>query len=229
MTEHSVSDNIDRLPNWSEQLLFAQEVNECMVAGCTGYIYWYMRAHWAFVGTGESKYNPGNTKNTLLPRAFVMSHFSKYLTGSTRMETSADASASTNAEFETSVYIKGDSLIVIAINAAETDYTLSLKLPFSIYSGEYIRSTSNESLCVKGEVKFTKSVKSKTLKVPANSVNTYVLMIDNGQTGVILPEADDNTRESVYYDLHGRLISEPSGLCIERMADGTYRKIFVKD
>ncbi|MBQ4294069.1 MAG: endo-1,4-beta-xylanase xyn5A, partial [Prevotella sp.] len=69
MTEHSVTDNIDHLPNWHEQLLFAEELNECMLAGCTGYIYWYMRAHWAFVGTGESKYNPGNTKNTLLPRA----------------------------------------------------------------------------------------------------------------------------------------------------------------
>lgn len=230
MTEHSVSDNIDRLPNWSEQLLFAQEVNECMVAGCTGYIYWYMRAHWAFVGTGESKYNPGNTKNTLLPRAYVMSHFSKYLTGSTRLETSADANASTNAEFETSVYIKGDSLIVIAINAAETDdYRLSLKLPFSIKSGEYIRSTSNDSLCVKGVVKLTKPVKSKTLKVPPKSVNTYVLMIDNGQTGVIIPEAEDNDSESKYYDLHGRQISEPNGLCIEKMADGTFRKIYVND
>ena len=52
MTEHSVTDNIDHLPNWHEQLIFAEELNECMLAGCTGYIYWYMRAHWAFVGTG---------------------------------------------------------------------------------------------------------------------------------------------------------------------------------
>ena len=72
MTEHSVSDNLNRLPDWHEQLIFAEELNECMLAGCTGYIYWYMRAHWAFVGTGETKYNPGNAKNTLLPRAYVM-------------------------------------------------------------------------------------------------------------------------------------------------------------
>lgn len=229
MTEHSVSDNIKSLPDWSEQLLFAQEVNECMLAGCTGYIYWYMRAHWAFVGTGESQYNPGNTKNTLLPRAFVMSHFSKYLTGSTRLETSADANVTTNAEFETSVYIKGDSLLVIAINASDDDVKLSLKLPFSVKSGKYIRSTSNESLCVEGEVKISKPVNSKILTVPARSVNTYVLMIDNGETGVIIPEADDNVLESKYYDLSGRLISKPSGLCIEKRPDGTYRKIYVAE
>ena len=61
MTEHSISDNIgDRLPNWDEQLDFAREVNECLQAGCTGYIYWYMRAHWSFVSTGESKYGEKN-------------------------------------------------------------------------------------------------------------------------------------------------------------------------
>ena len=188
-----------------------------------------MRAHWAFVGTGESQYNPGNTKNTLLPRAFVMSHFSKYLTGSTRMETSADANVTTNAEFETSVYIKGDSLLVIAINASDDDVKLSLKLPFSVKSGKYIRSTSNKSLCVEGEVKISKPVNSKILTVPAKSVNTYVLMIDNGETGVIIPEADDNVLESKYYDLSGRLISKPSGLCIEKRPDGTYRKIYVEE
>ena len=37
MTEHSVTDNIDHLPNWHENLIFAEELNECMLAGCTGY------------------------------------------------------------------------------------------------------------------------------------------------------------------------------------------------
>ena len=227
MTEHSVSDNIDRLPNWNEQLLFAQEVNECMVAGCTGYIYWYMRAHWAFVGTGESKYNPGNAKNTLLPRAYVMSHFSKYLTGSTRLETSADDILTTNAEIESSVYIKGDSLIVIAINATDAVYSLNLKLPFKVKSGICVKSTSNESLCVEEEVKISKPTASKTLRTPAKSVCTYVLMIDNAQTDVITPQAQDIAQESTYYDLHGRPISQPSGLCIERLADGSYRKVYI--
>ena len=96
MTEHSVTDKIDHLPNWHEQLIFAEELNECMLAGCTGYIYWYMRAHWAFVGTGETKYGAANRKNQLLPRAFVMSHFSKHVTGSTRLETKANVTTGTN-------------------------------------------------------------------------------------------------------------------------------------
>ena len=134
MTEHSVTDNINRLPNWHEQLLFAEELNECMLSGCTGYIYWYMRAHWGFVGTGESKYNPGNTKNTLLPRAYVMSHFSKHVTGSTRLGTGCSVTTGTNSAFETSAYIKGDSIIVMAIDTTSTPYDLKIKLPVKVAS-----------------------------------------------------------------------------------------------
>ena len=95
MTEHSVSDGLkDRLPNWSEQLEFARELNECMLAGCTGYIYWYMRAHWAFVGTGETKYGSTNKKNQLLPRAYVYSHFAPAPTPNLRHQHSSRATPS---------------------------------------------------------------------------------------------------------------------------------------
>ena len=146
MTEHSVTDNINRLPNWHEQLLFAEELNECMLAGCTGYIYWYMRAHWAFVGTGESQYNPGNTKNKLLPRAFVMSHSSKHVTGSTRLGTLSTVATGTNSAFETSAYIKGDSLIVMAIDTTQYAHNLKLKLPYKVKSGTHLLSTGNDAL-----------------------------------------------------------------------------------
>ena len=38
MTEHSVTDNIDHMPNCDDNLIFAEELNECMLVGCTGYI-----------------------------------------------------------------------------------------------------------------------------------------------------------------------------------------------
>ena len=40
MTEHSATDNINHLPYWSDQLRFAEELNECMLAGGTAYIHW---------------------------------------------------------------------------------------------------------------------------------------------------------------------------------------------
>ena len=231
MTEHSVTDNIDRLPNWHEQLIFAEELNECMQAGCTGYIYWYMRAHWAFVGTGEAKYNPGNTKNKLLPRAYVLSHFSKHVTGSTRLGiASASFTAGTERPLEATAYIKGDSLIVMAIDTTKVGYDLTIKLPSKVISGTHLLSTGNETenLCQELPITIDEPVSELTVTLPPRSLNTYIFMIDPASTAVKdqLEAGDDSP--ATYYDLHGRQMDIPKGICIERRADGSSRKFFTK-
>ena len=231
MTEHSVTDNIDHLPNWHEQLIFAEELNECMLAGCTGYIYWYMRAHWAFVGTGETKYNVGtmrNTKNQLLPRAYVMSHFSKHVTGSTRLTTSRDKTSGEGAASEYSAYIKGDSLIVMAIDTTKNAIDLKITLPYNVKSGVHLLSTGNEkeNLCQEKPITIEESTKTVTVEMPARSLNTYIFMIDNGSTAISEHTATPTDGKSTYYDLHGHRLPAPKGLCIEKSADGITRKIY---
>lgn len=229
MTEHSSTDYIQSLPNWHEQLLFAEELNECMLAGCTGYIYWYMRAHWAFVGTGETKYGSANVKNRLLPRAYVMSHFSKHVTGSTRLTTSRDMTSGTEAALEYSAYIKGDSLIVMAIDTTKTGYDLKLNLPYPVRSGVHLISTGNETanLCQESDIAIDEPKKEVIVQMPARSLNTYIFIIENENTGinyVTLPNPDG---PKTYYDMQGRKLAEPHGLCIERSSDGRSRTIMV--
>ena len=226
MTEHSVTDNIDRLPNWHEQLLFAEELNECMLAGCTGYIYWYMRAHWAFVGTGEAKYNPGNKKNTLLPRAYVMTHFAKHVTGSTRLGTKSSVTTGTNSYFETSAYIKGDSLIVMAIDTTKNAYDLKLKLPFKVKSGNHLLSTANDALCQESPIDIDEPVQELIVSLPARSLNTYIFMIDQASAAINDQRLSEASKPKAYYDLHGRPLMTPKGLCIEKDADGSSRKVY---
>lgn len=229
MTEHSVTDNIERLPNWHEQLVFAEELNECMLAGCTGYIYWYMRAHWAFVGTGETKYNPGNTKNKLLPRAYVMSHFSKHVTGSTRLKTSRDKSEGEGAALENSAYIKGDSLIVMTIDTVAKGCDMKLELPFKVKSGTHLLSTGNETenLCQQSPITIDEPVSEVTVSIPGRSLNTFIFIIDRGSAAIenVKPKADDAPK--TYYDLHGRRQDKPRGICVERSADGTSRMVMM--
>ena len=230
MTEHSSTDNIDRLPNWHEQLIFAEELNECLLAGCTGYIYWYMRAHWAFVGTGEEKYNPGNTKNKLLPRAFVMSHFSKHVTGSTRLKTSRDKASGEGAALEYSAYTKGDSLIVMAIDTTGTAIDLHLQLPVKVKSGTHLLSTGNEAknLCQNIPIAIDEPTQEIMVEMPARSLNTYIFTIDDSETAVEgLAQGGSDEGSKIYYDLQGRKLPLPRGLCVERTANGT-SKIVMK-
>ena len=225
MTEHSVTDNIDHLPTWHENLIFAEELNECMLAGCTGYIYWYMRAHWAFIGTGESKYGADNKKNELLPRAFVMSHFSKYVTGSTRLETSRDKTSGEGDTFEYSAYIKGDSVIIMAIDTTENSRDLKIKLPFKVKSGTSVVSTGNETdkLCQKSEIAIDEPTSEITIEMPARSLNTYIFMIDRGNSAIQELKQTNHEGTKTYYDLQGRRQDNPRGVCVERSADGRSR------
>ncbi len=241
MTEHSSTDHISTLPNWHEQLIFAEELNECLLAGCTGYIYWYMRAHWAFVGTGDKitleengvKYEypcpPGNEKNVLLPRAYVMSHFSKYLTGSTRLDVSHNWEIKTESDAEFSAYIKGDSIIVMTIDTLERAYDLKIKLPYKVKSGVHVLSTGNEAenLCQKSEIAIDEPTQEVMVAMPGRSLNTYIFIIDNNPTGISEQVRTGLDGPSTYYDLHGRRLDVPKGLCIERRPDGTSRKVMM--
>ncbi|MBR6142555.1 MAG: endo-1,4-beta-xylanase xyn5A [Bacteroidaceae bacterium] len=231
MTEHSSTDNIDHLPNWHEQLIFAEELNECMLAGCTGYIYWYMRAHWAFVSTGESKYGDANkTKNRLLPRAYVMSHFSKHVTGSTRLTTSRDKTSGEGAALEYSAYIKGDSLIVMAIDTTKTAHDLKITLPYLVTSGTHLLSTGNETenLCQETPIAIEEPTKEVTVGMPARSLNTYIFIIDQDGTSIGEVKEKVAAGSPAYYDLQGRRLDKPHGFCIERHTDGTSKKVYVE-
>ena len=235
MTEHSTTDNTGALPTWNDNLIFAEELNECMLAGCTGYIYWYLRAHWAFAGTGESKYGEENKKDELLPRAFVMSHFSKNVTGSTRLKTSEDETNGRTEEgklanYEYSAYAKGDSIIVMVINATENSRDLKITLPYNVKSGELWLSTGNEAenLCQKSDLGITESTNSHLYEMPAKSLSTLIFMVDKGSTAIEnVNLVNDDDAPKTYYDLRGRRLETPHGLCIERSANGTSRKVIM--
>ena len=234
MTEHSVTDNLqNRLPSWHEQLLFAEELNECMVAGCTGYIYWYMRAQWAFVGNGETKYGSENKKNVLLPRAYVISHFAKHVTGSTRIYAAAGGyyTPKTEDPFETSAYIKGDSLIVMAIDTTKYEYDVRVKLPYLVKSCTNLVSTGNgkTELCQEVPVTIDEPTKDLIISIPARSLNTFIFTIDrDAETAVREVAQMDDPSQHTYYDLMGRRLLTPQGLYVEKRADGTVRKIIRK-
>ena len=235
MTEHSVTDNTGALPTWTDNLIFAEELNECMLSGCTGYIYWYLRAHWAFCGTGETKYGAANKKDELLPRAFVMSHFSKNVTGSTRLATSKDEDAGRTEEGilqneQFSAYIKGDSIIVMAINAREDTRNVKITLPYNVKSGTLWLSTGNESenLCQKSSLDIAESTNFYPYEMPAQSLSTLIFMIDKGSTAIEEVKQSAADGPKTYYDLHGRRLDVPKGICIEKRSDGTSRKVVMK-
>ena len=156
-----------------------------------------------------------------------MSHFSKHVTGSTRLGTKASVSTGTNSAFETSAYIKGDSLIVMAIDTTKNALDLKLNLPYKVKSGTHLLSTSNESLCQEQPIDISEPTNELTVPLPARSLNTYIFMIDQGSLAIEEHRSAADAGKKTYYDLSGRRLQSPRGLCIERSADGTSRKVII--
>lgn len=228
MTEHSVECG-DRLPNWHDELIFAEELNECMLAGANAYVYWYMMAHWSFVGTGETKYGAGNEYGKLLRRGYVMSHFSKHVTGSTRLGSKASVHVGTNSAFQASAYIKGDSLIVMAIDTTKNAFDLKLNLPYKVIGGTHLLST-DEAVCQSSAIELDAPAETVTVSLPARSLNTYIFQIDRGADNIVWETYKPTpvNAPSEYYDLQGRRLESPEGFCIERRADGRVIKRYVR-
>ena len=100
-----------------------------------------------------------------------------------------------------------------------------------VKSGTQILSTGNETsnLCQSNDLGIDAPMKDITVSMPAKSLSTFVFMIDNDPTAIssVNVAADDGPK--TYYDLSGRRLDRPQGICIERRADGTCTKVYHKE
>lgn len=219
MTEHIVDPRADTdgdsqsdtkvrdLPTWHEQLLFAEDVNETMLAGGSAYVYWYMVSHYSFIGSGETTIQPGNTYGKVLDRGRIMGQFARHLVGATML----DRNSSINKEaqtFESSAFIKGDSLIVNAIDTLPRPLTLNLVLPYKAISGERITSTE-------GHIGITETLPVEaptqrfSLPIPARSFSTFIFRIDRSATGISEPVCMPRMVDDAWYNLQGQRVARP--------------------
>ncbi|NPD92977.1 glycoside hydrolase [Xylanibacter muris] len=214
MTEHSVNPRGDAdnsvidLPTWHEEILFAEEVNECLLAGGNAYVYWYMLAHWSFVGSGDKTIQPGNEYGKLLRRGYIMSHFSKNLTGSTRIDLNTNIYIGTNSAFQASAFIKGDSIIVMGIDTTANVHTMKVRLPYKVKACEWISSTEG-NVYNKTAIDVDGPVKEISVPLPARSINTYIFTIDRTADGITdLPYDEEKPQDDAFYDMYGRKVNE---------------------
>lgn len=181
--ENSLGDSkVYDSPLWSEQIMFAKEVNEAMMANLSAYVCWYMRANYAFMGDGNTVASGfGNEDMQITKRGYIMSHFTKNITGSTRL----GATISASEVMETSAYMKGDSLVVMVINgnSDSSDMNVAFNLPYIVKS--CIHTVTTETLtCYKEELTMNEPTSKPRFVLAPSSINTYVFTIDRNVAGI---------------------------------------------
>lgn len=210
MTEHSYDPWKEKtMPTWDEQIGFAQEVNEVILAGGTAYVYWYLTQFWGFVGDGENGIKGNdvdgyNTKNVILPRGYVASHFAKHLAGSQRLKNITKLGATEMkqmAGLQRNVFSKGDSIMIIAINSSAAAINLNITTPEAIDNGKIITSTANNNLCKESVLDIETGSKALSTPIKAKSVNTIILK-RSSSTG-ITEKSEDQTAASKQKTMKG--------------------------
>ena len=114
---------------------------------------------------------------------------------------------------EYSAYIKGDSLIVMAIDTTKVTYDLKLRLPYPVKSGVQIVSTGNETTNLRQEkaIAIDEPSTTVTVEMPGRSLNTYIFMIqreeDTGIEEQTLSPLPNNQRKGGVFSLAGQRVN----------------------
>ncbi len=159
MTEHYTT-STDSGNNWPKALPVAKEINDCMNANMSAYVWWYIVR---FYGPIDQNGNP--TK-----RGYIMSQYSKFVRpGYYRVS----ATASPLSNVYVTAYKNGTKVVIVALNMGSNPATLPFTLQGGTASSFTPYITSSTKSCVQGNA-IPMSDGSFTTTLDPSSVTTFV-------------------------------------------------------
>ncbi len=155
MTEH-----LDTDTSWTNVLATGKEINDCMYAGMSAYIWWYIVRF----------YGPIKEDGKVSKRGYVMSQFARFVRpGYFRVF----ATQCPQSQVYVTAYRDGSKVVIVAINqrSQPVDQTFVLKDGNAVSFTPYV--TSSTENCVRKNDIFTFNGKFNTSLTPS-SVTTFV-------------------------------------------------------
>jgi glucuronoarabinoxylan endo-1,4-beta-xylanase len=154
MTEY-----LDLDTTWSHVLATGKQINDCMNAGMSAYIWWYIIRF----------YGPILEDGTISKRGYVMSQYARFV----RSEyIRVDATANPQTDVYVTAYKNDSKVVIVVVNNGS-----SIRQTFSIQNGSVTRVTpyvtSSSKNCVQ-ENDITVSSGKFTSSLDASSVTTFV-------------------------------------------------------
>jgi len=186
--------NID----WNtDGFLFARSVNDAMLANMSAWVHYSLKRYYGCLGDGTF----GTTNNAITKRGYILSHYAKYVSGTTRVRHSLnDASGKLTA----SSYIteSGDSVVVMVLNPSADTYNTTLTLPFNTLGGMQIVTTEAQNM-KKDALTLEAESYQPGVSIEPYSVNTYIYLKSSARED--LPDAEQGA-ETIFsdnFDLYG--------------------------
>ena len=147
MTEYLINwnenSNTTRNFDYSKDVFnFFRSINTCMLGDFNAWIHYAAKRFYGMLGDGQY----GTSSGVVTKRGYVMAHFSRFVTGMTRVDGKFTDNAAT--PLEGSVYLSqtGDTVVAVIANPSAEVRTLTLDLPFYTLKGRMQTTTKTKNM-----------------------------------------------------------------------------------
>ncbi|MBN2532894.1 MAG: hypothetical protein JXB88_08385 [Spirochaetales bacterium] len=158
MTEHYVDSGTNG-NDWNKSMNVARELHDCMVAGYSMYVWWYIKRY----------YGPIEEDGTATKTGYVMAQFAKWVRpGFNKIS----CTTSPVSNVYTTAYKNGSDLVVVAVNRNSSASNVNFNLSGMTVSSLTSYTTTSSSNLVSGNVPVSGS--SFSVSLPGSSITTLV-------------------------------------------------------
>jgi O-glycosyl hydrolase len=168
MTEHLLNEVSDGM-GWSQALVLAKELNDCMENNFNAYFWWYLKRSYSMLGDGDK----GTAMGEIMKRGYVLSHYAKYATGRKRIQI---GKITNNANVNVTAYNGQNDLTLIFVNnGAIAVPSVKVNLPITVKSGDAVITSETQNMAMHN-VSLGDTKQSVILSLPAKSVISIKLI-----------------------------------------------------
>lgn len=181
MTEHLTGSDAPSLNDWNLAMSMGKEINDCMEANFSAYIWWYIRRFYSLIR------DDGNISE----KGYMLMHYSKFVRpGAIRVGVDVNSAQGVYA----TAFKTDSSMTIVVLNSNRDKRDITFDLTNTDYA-EFEKFTSVKNKYMRNKGSFSTSQGSFTVPLEARSISTFTTSSGaGGRYGNIapLPDAGEN-------------------------------------
>lgn len=185
----------------NDAFLFAKSVNDAMLANISAWVHYSLKRYYGCIGDGQY----GTKDNQITKRGYILSHFAKYVTGSTRVTHSLGGRGASGMYGSAYVSVTGDSIVYMVMNPTSNDVDMTFRLPFESKSGMSVITTEAYNM-KKSALSFELKTNEPVQTIPASSVSTFIFARATKGTITVSSEGNGTVKGNGDFD-YGKMIT----------------------
>ena len=174
MTEYLINwnENASTTRNFSwekDAFNFAHSINDCMLNDFNAWVHYAAKRFYGMLGDGQY----GTSSGVVTKRGLIMAHYSKYVTGMTRIESTWNNESSVALEGSAYLSTSGDTVVAVIINPSNESCTVKLDLPFFTQQGTM--TTTSQKVSMKStDLTLEAETCRPLVDIPESSISTIL-------------------------------------------------------